>query len=276
MLKKGLYIVSTPIGNLEDITLRAIKVLKLSDIILCEDTRRTSKLLQNLKINKPLISYHKFNEKKNIPRIIRYLNEGKILSLVSDAGTPLLSDPGKILIKECIIKNIDIIPVPGPSSITAAMSISSFDDKFIFYGFLPKKEKELEITLKKLSKIDFSLVFFVPSIKINFYIKYFKKYFEGRNILIAREITKLHETFYRSAIKNLKLFTTKLKGELTVVLSKKNIKKESNTKEELNLMKNLANKYLKIYSLKDTVNLISLNSDISKKIIYDYCLKLKK
>ena len=276
MLKKGLYIVSTLIGNLEDITLRAIKVLKLSDIILCEDTRRTSKLLQNLKINKPLISYHKFNEKKNIPRVIRYLNEGKILSLVSDAGTPLLSDPGKILIKECIIKNIEIIPVPGPSSITAAMSISSFDDKFIFYGFLPKKEKELEITLKKLSKIDFSVVFFVPSIKINFYIKYFKKYFEGRNILIAREITKLHETFYRSAIKNLKLFTTKLKGELTVVLSKKNIKKEFNTKEELNLMKNLANKYLKIYSLKDTVNLISLNSDISKKIIYDYCLKLKK
>ena len=276
MLLKGLYIVSTPIGNLEDITLRAIKVLKQSDIILCEDTRRTSKLLQNLKINKPLISYHKFNEKKNIPRIIRYLNEGKILSLVSDAGTPLLSDPGKILIEECIIKNIDIIPIPGPSSITAAMSISSFDDKFIFYGFLPKKEKELEITLKKLSKIDFSLVFFVPSIKINFYIKYFKKYFEERNIFIAREITKIHETFYRSAIKDLKLFTTKLKGELTVVLSKKIIKKESNTKEELNLMKNLAKKYLKIYSLKDTVNLISLNSDISKKIIYDYCLKLKK
>ena len=276
MLLKGLYIVSTPIGNLEDITLRAIKVLKQSDIILCEDTRRTSKLLQNLKINKPLISYHKFNEKKNIPRIIRYLNEGKILSLVSDAGTPLLSDPGKILIEECIIKNIDIIPIPGPSSITAAMCISSFDDKFIFYGFLPKKEKELEITLKKLSKIDFSLVFFVPSIKINFYIKYFKKYFEERNIFIAREITKIHETFYRSAIKDLKLFTTKLKGELTVVLSKKIIKKESNTKEELNLMKNLANKYLKIYSLKDTVNLISLNSDISKKIIYDYCLKLKK
>ena len=224
MLLKGLYIVSTPIGNLEDITLRAIKVLRLSDIILCEDTRRTSKLLQNLKINKPLISYHKFNEKKNIPRIIRYLNEGKILSLVSDAGTPLLSDPGKLLVRECILKNIDIIPIPGPSSITAAMSISSFEDKFIFYGFLPKKEKELEITLKKLSKIDFSLVFFVPSIKINFYIKFFKKYFEDRDILIAREITKMHETFYRSAIRNLKLFTTNLKGELTVVLSKKILK----------------------------------------------------
>ena len=276
MLFKGLYIVSTPIGNLEDITLRAIKVLKLSDIILCEDTRRTSKLLQNLKINKPLISYHKFNEKKNIPRIIRYLNDGKILSLVSDAGTPLLSDPGKLLVKECILKNIDITPIPGPSSITAAMSIASFDDKFIFYGFLPKKEKELETALKKLSKIDFSLVFFVPSIKINFYIKFFKKYFDERHILIAREITKIHETFYRSAIKDLKMFTTNLKGELTVVLSKKIIKKEFNKKEELNLMKNLAKKYLKIYSLKDTVNLISLNSDISKKIIYNYCLKLRK
>ncbi len=276
MLLKGLYIVSTPIGNLEDITLRAIKVLKLSDIILCEDTRRTSKLLQNLKINKPLISYHKFNEKKNVPRIIRHLNEGKILSLVSDAGTPLLSDPGKLLVKECIQKNIDIIPIPGPSSITAAMSIASFEDKFIFYGFLPKKEKELETVLTKLSKIDFSLIFFIPSIKINFYIKFFKKYFEERNILIAREITKMHETFYRSTIKELKLFTTNLKGELTVVLSKKNTKKESNTKEELILMKSLAKKYLKIYSLKDTVNLISSNSDISKKTIYDYCLKLKK
>ena len=276
MLLNGLYIVSTPIGNLEDITLRAIRVLKFSDIILCEDTRRTSKLLQNLKINKPLISYHKFNEKKNIPKIIRHLNEGKILSLVSDAGTPLLSDPGKLLVKECILKNIDVIPIPGPSSITAAMSIASFDDKFIFYGFLPKKEKELGATLNKLSKIDLSLIFFVPSIKINFYIKFFKKYFEDREILIAREITKIHETFYRSTIQDLKLFTTNLKGELTVVLSKKNIKKESNSKEDLNMMKSLIKKYLKIYSLKDTVNLISSSSDISKKTIYDYCLKLRK
>tara|TARA_B100001989_G_scaffold230168_1_gene188031 strand:+ start:2167 stop:2997 length:831 start_codon:yes stop_codon:yes gene_type:complete len=276
MLLNGLYIVSTPIGNLEDITLRAIRVLKFSDIILCEDTRRTSKLLQNLKINKPLISYHKFNEKKNIPKIIRHLNEGKILSLVSDAGTPLLSDPGKLLVKECILKNIDVIPIPGPSSITAAMSIASFDDKFIFYGFLPKKEKELGATLNKLSKIDLSLIFFVPSIKINFYIKFFKKYFEDREILIAREITKIHETFYRSTIQDLKLFTTNLKGELTVVLSKKNIKKESNSKEDLNMMKSLVKKYLKIYSLKDTVNLISSSSDISKKTIYDYCLKLRK
>ena len=218
MILKGLYIVSTPIGNLEDITLRAIKILKLSDFILCEDTRRTSKLLKHFKINKPLISYHKFNEKKNIPKIIRYLNEGKILSLVSDAGTPILSDPGNLLVEECINKKISVIPIPGPSSLTAAMSVSSFDDQFIFYGFLPKKDLELEKELKKLSNINFAIVAFIPSLRVNFYIKYFKKHFDDRKILIAREISKLHETFYRNNVKDLELFTSTLKGELTIVL----------------------------------------------------------
>ncbi|MAJ85632.1 MAG: 16S rRNA (cytidine(1402)-2'-O)-methyltransferase [Candidatus Pelagibacter sp.] len=276
MILKGLYIVSTPIGNLEDITLRAIKILKLSDFILCEDTRRTSKLLKHFKINKPLISYHKFNEKKNIPKIIRYLNEGKILSLVSDAGTPILSDPGNLLVEECINKKISVIPIPGPSSLTAAMSVSSFDDQFIFYGFLPKKDLELEKELKKLSNINFAIVAFIPSLRVNFYIKYFKKHFDDRKILIAREISKLHETFYRNNVKDLELFTSTLKGELTIVLSKKIIKKEIDRKKEFKEMKILAKSYLKKYSMKDTVNLISLSSSISKKIIYDYCLKIKK
>ena len=140
-LKKGLYIVSTPIGNLEDITLRSLEVLRKSDIILCEDTRRSLKLLNHYNIKKKLVPYHKFNEKKELNKIIKYLNEGKILSLISDAGTPLLSDPGYFLVRECLNRKIDVYPVPGPSSITASMSISGFEDKFIFYGFLPKKEK---------------------------------------------------------------------------------------------------------------------------------------
>ena len=150
-ISKGLYIVSTPIGNLEDRTLRSISILKKSDIILCEDTRRTLKLLNHYKIKKKLISYHKFNERKELHKVIEHLKLGKILSLVSDAGTPNLSDPGRILIKRCISENIDIFPIPGPSSITAAMSVSGFDDKFLFYGFLPKKEKELEKIFKKLN-----------------------------------------------------------------------------------------------------------------------------
>ena len=146
-----LYIVSTPIGNLDDITLRAIKVLENSDIILCEDTRRSLKLLNHLKIEKKLVSYHKFNEKKQTTLMIEYIKRGKILSLISDAGTPMLSDPGKILLNECIKNKINVTPVPGASSITAAMSVSGFDDKFLFYGFLPKTDNELEKVFKKLS-----------------------------------------------------------------------------------------------------------------------------
>ena len=156
---KSLYIVSTPIGNLNDITFRAVEVLKKSDIILCEDTRRSLKLLNHLKIKKKLISYHKFNEKKQIKNIINHINEGKILSLISDAGTPLLSDPGRFLINNCLKKKIKIIPVPGVSSITTSMSISGFDDKFLFYGFLPKKEGELEKVLSVLSKYKYSQIF---------------------------------------------------------------------------------------------------------------------
>ena len=133
-----LYIVSTPIGNLDDITLRALEVLKKSDIILCEDTRHSIKLLSHYKIKKKLISYHKFNEQKQLSSIIQHFNEGKILSLISDAGTPLLSDPGKLLVNQCVKNGINVVPIPGASSITSALSVSGFNDKFLFYGFLPK------------------------------------------------------------------------------------------------------------------------------------------
>ena len=217
--KNSLYIVSTPIGNLEDITLRAIKVLENSDMILCEDTRRSIKLLNHLKIKKKLVSYHKFNEKKQMYKVIEQIKKGKILSLISDAGTPLLSDPGKLLLNECINKKIDIIPVPGVSSITTAMSVSGFDDKFLFYGFLPKTENELNKVLSSLSSQFYSQIFFVPAIKINFYLKRLKTHFAGRKIMIAKEITKMHEAFFREDINNVKMFKNQLKGELTVVVS---------------------------------------------------------
>ena len=133
-LKKGLYIVSTPIGNLKDITFRAVDILKKSDIILCEDTRVTKKLLAHYKIEKKLISNHKFNEKKNLNKILELLNNSKILSLVSDAGTPLISDPGNILINECIKNNIKIIPIPGPSAVITAVSVSGFSNNFYFHS----------------------------------------------------------------------------------------------------------------------------------------------
>ena len=269
---KSLYIVSTPIGNLDDITFRAVNILKNSDIILCEDTRHSLKLLNNLKIKKRLISYHKFNEKKQLPHIIKYINQGKILSLISDAGTPLLSDPGRILLNECIKNEIKIIPIPGPSSITTAMSVSGFKDQFLFYGFLPKTENELEKVLAFLSQNSFSQIFFIPALKINFYLSKFKKYFAGRKLLIAKELTKIHEAFFRENIDDLRVFKETMKGELTVIISEKNLKKKVLNEEKI---VNKAKKYLKKYSLKDTVDLILESEKINKKEIYKLCLKVK-
>ena len=142
-IQKGLYLVSTPIGNLEDITLRAISILKRSDYILCEDTRTSKILLQKYDIKSKLISNHKFNEKKNLLKVLNLLKKGTIISLISDAGTPGVSDPGSILVNECIKNRIDIFPLPGPSSVTSALSISGFSEKFFFYGFFPEKKKIL-------------------------------------------------------------------------------------------------------------------------------------
>ena len=272
LLLNNLYIVSTPIGNLDDITLRALEVLKNSDIILCEDTRRSIKLLNHYKIRKKLISYHKFNEKKKNKDVIEYFKEGKILSLISDAGTPLLSDPGRLLVNQCLENNIQISPIPGVSSITSALSVSGFKDQFLFYGFLPKTEKELEKVLISLSQIKYTQIFFTPSKKINFYIKSFKKFYSGRKILIAKEITKIHETFIRNDIDKLKLFKNNVKGELTIVISENNTKIKNFDEEKI---VNKIKKYLKKYSLKDTVNLILETEKINKKKIYNLCLKLK-
>ena len=184
-LKFGLYIVSTPIGNMEDITFRALNVLKKSDIILCEDTRRSGKLLSYYKIKNKLLPYHKFNENKISDKIINLIKKKKIVSLISDAGTPVISDPGLVLVKKCIEEKIEIFPVPGSSAIISAISVSGFVDKYLFYGFLSKKDNEIEKVLNNLSNVNYSLVFFIPSKKINFYLSKFKKYFFDREILIA-------------------------------------------------------------------------------------------
>tara|TARA_Y100001970_G_scaffold75986_1_gene96330 strand:- start:2758 stop:3600 length:843 start_codon:yes stop_codon:yes gene_type:complete len=272
----GLYIVSTPIGNLEDITLRAINVLKNSDRILCEDTRRSLKLLNHYGIKNKLVSNHKFNEKKALKSTIEIIKKKKIVSLISDAGTPVLSDPGLILIKECIKNKIQIFPIPGTSAITTAMSVSGFDDKYFFYGFLPKKHKEIERVINELKDINFNIIFFVPALKINFYIKYFKKFFVGRKIFIAREMTKIHETFYRDNLESFDGFKNSPKGELTVILSKKiNKDLENIPQKNYDHLKVEITSYLKRYSLKDVVKLVSEKNNISKKKVYDLCLSIK-
>jgi 16S rRNA (cytidine1402-2'-O)-methyltransferase len=271
----GLYLVSTPIGNMEDITFRALNVLKNSDIVLCEDTRRSGKLLSHFQIKSKLLSYHKFNEKKVSYKIIDSIKKNKVISLITDAGTPTISDPGMILVNKCIEENLSVYPIPGSSAATSAVSVSGFSDQYLFYGFLTKKENELENTLKSLCNLDYSIVFFIPAPKINFYISQFKKYFFDRKIVIAREMTKIHEEFIRGKVESIKSLSENLKGELTVVLSEKI--KEKNIKKEINeSVKIEIKKMLKKYSHKDVVEFISKKENLQKRIIYNYCLKLKK
>ena len=271
----GLYLVSTPIGNMEDITLRALNVLKKSDIILCEDTRRSGKLLSNFQIKSKLIPYHKFNEKRVSNKVIDFIKNDKIVSLISDAGTPVISDPGMILVNKCVEENLNVHPIPGSSAVTSAFSVSGFSDQYLFYGFLTKEENKLESILKNLSNLDYSIIFFIPASKINFYISKFKKYFFGRKIVIAKEMTKIHEKFIRGKVESIENFTKPLKGELTIVLSevikKKNIKKEINESVKIEIKK-----MLKKYSHKDVVEFVSKKENLPKKVIYNYCLKLKK
>ena len=273
-IKKNLYIVSTPIGNLNDISLRAIDTLKKSDYILCEDTRVSKNLLDKYKIKSKLISNHKFNEKKNLSKIIGLIKQGLFVSLISDAGTPSISDPGAILIRECIKNNIQITPLPGPSAAISAVSISGFSEKFFFYGFFPEKNKILLEDLGVLSKLNSSIVFFISPRKINKIIPFIKKNFKGRKILICREMTKFYEEFVRAEVEELELFKNNLKGELTIVISeKKDDKKTSHilSESDKRIIKNMINKL----SIKEISNLIHQNNKISKKIIYDYCLKIK-
>ena len=273
-IKKGLYIIPTPIGNLGDITLRAIEILKKSDFVLCEDTRISRKLMEKFEVKSKLLPNHKFNEKKNLSQILNHLRNDKIISLISDAGTPGISDPGAILVRECVKENINIFPLPGPCAVSTAVSISGFSEKYFFYGFFPSKLKDIKNDLKFLSQLKSCIVFFISAKKINKAIPFIKNNFSNRDILICREMTKFYEEYLRYKVEDLKLFDENLKGELTIVISeRKKVKKGSLLLGESD--KNSIRKMIKKLSIKEIVNLISQNNSAPKKEIYNFCLKLK-
>ena len=272
-LKKGLYLVPTPIGNLKDITFRALETLRKSDFILCEDTRVSKNLLNKYKINTKLVSNHKFNEKKNLSKIIDILKKGLIVSMISDAGTPNISDPGNLLVNECLKNDIEIIPLPGPSAVTTALAASGFSDKFFFYGFFPEKNNEILKILETTKKLDSSIIFFISAKKINKIIPHLKKEFSGRKILICREMSKLFEEFIRLDVEELQLFKKNLKGELTIVISEQLNKKNSLELSESD--KRTVKKMINKLSIKEITDLIHQNNRVSKKIIYKYCVDIK-
>ena len=272
-LKKGLYLISTPIGNLADISYRAINILENSDHILCEDTRVSKNLLNKYKIKADLISNHKFNEVKNLEKIINLLKSDQLISIISDAGTPTISDPGSKIINECIKNNIDVIPIPGASAVSTAVSISGFSERFYFYGFFPEKDKIINEDLSQISILNSSIVFFISPKKFNKSIKYLKKFFAGRKILICREMTKYSEEFIRNDVDEL-VEIEDLKGELTIVISEKQTFKNTSQNLSESDIKNIK-KMINKLSLKEITEIICTNQNISKKLVYNYCLSLK-
>ena len=273
-VKSGLYIVSTPIGNLSDITLRALEVLKKSDYVLCEDTRISKNLLERYEIKSKLIANHKFNEKKNLSKVIDILKSGSVVSLISDAGTPSISDPGAILVNECVINEIDIFPIPGASAVSSAVSISGFNEKYFFYGFFPDKNSKLNEDFERLANLECCIVFFISPRKFNRSIKDLKRYFSNRKILVCREMTKFYEEYIRTDVKTLEPFKSDPKGELTIVISEK-VKEKNSSIILKESDKIIIQKLIKKLSIKDITDLISQNTNVSKKEIYNYCLKIK-
>ena len=213
-------------------------------------------------------------KKKNISKLINILKTGAIISLISDAGTPTISDPGSILINECVKNNINIFPLPGPSSVSLAISISGFSGRFFFYGFFPEKQKILKEDLKNLSLLNSSIVFFISPNKFKKIVPYLKKNFPDRKILICREMTKYFEEYIRTEVNIVDKVKFELRGELTIVISENLIeKKTSQSLSESD--KNTISEMIKKFTIKEISNLIHKNSKVSKKEVYNYCLKLK-
>lgn len=219
-----LYIIATPIGNLEDITFRAIRILKGVDLIISEDTRRTKKLLSHYEINNKLTSYHEHTSKKKHEGVINLLKEGKDIALVSDAGTPLISDPGYLLVKESKKNGIKIIPIPGPSSPIAALSVSGLtSDKFAFFGFMPRKDSTRRKILSKVKEIDITSIFFESPHRIKKTIKIIAEELPEHNVIIAREMTKKFEEIFGDKSTRLyeKIKENEIKGEIVLLIDKK-------------------------------------------------------
>ena len=231
-----LYLVATPIGNLEDITLRALRTLKEVDLIAAEDTRTTLKLLNHFEINKPLISYHRHNEEIKKDVLIEKLTAGENIAIVTDAGTPGISDPGEIIVKEAIKNNIEIVPVPGACAAINALICSGLDTKeFSFIGFLPLNKKLRKEKLNEIENETKTLILYEAPHKLNDTLKDLKDILSDRKVVLARELTKLHEEFIRGNINDIIEKSKELRGEMILIIEAKEKTEGENSLNNLSI-----------------------------------------
>ena len=269
-----LYVVATPIGNLDDITLRAINILKEVDIIIAEDTRHSLKLLNHLNISKPLISYHRHNEEIKKEMIINKLKEGNNIALISDAGTPVISDPGEVIVKEALKENIEVIPIPGACAlITALMGAGVSTKNFLFIGFLSLNKKLRTKELEKIKKEDSTIILYEAPHKIKNTLQELKDIFgeeeNKRKIVLAREITKIHEEYIRGTIDEIIEKSENLKGEIVLIIeANKNNKKIENELNNLSLEEHY--KFYENQGLekKEIIKKIAKDRNVNKNEIY--------
>lgn len=264
-----LYFISTPIGNLKDISFRAVEVLKSSDIILCEDTRHSLKLLDNYDIKSKLISYHKFNEKERVDEILGYLNEGKVVSVISDAGTPVISDPGNVLSTALKEKNVDFTVIPGATAFVPALILSGLDaSKFTFVGFLPEKSKDRDKVIEDFKYVKSTLIFYSAPHDVNKTLKYLYEKLGDRKAAAVKEITKIHETAYSFTLKDAVIDDPK--GEFVIVV-------EGSTEDKKGGIVLSEKEHINLYisrglSKKDALKKVAEERGISKNDLYKYTL----
>ena len=261
-----LYLIPTPIGNLDDITLRAIKTLEMVDIVYAEDTRETLNLLKYLKINKKVESCHKYTEMKHKNKIVQILKSGKNIGYVTDRGTPLISDPGNVIVDESIKENITVIALPGPNALLPAINMSGLsNERFLFYGFLNSKQSLAKKELIDLKDIKQTIIFYESPHRITDTLSQILDVFGNRNIAIVREISKLHEEVIRDNIENILKISDTFKGEMVIIV-------EGNTKEEtleINYTEEI-NKLLTLgYSKRDAIREIADKYNVSKNKLYN-------
>ena len=277
-MKNGkLYLVPTPIGNLKDITLRALDTLKEADFIAAEDTRQTLKLLNHFEIKKPLISYHKFNEQSKSDKIIDLLIEGKNVALVSDAGTPGISDPGSIIVERCIEKMIDFEVLPGATAITTALVYSGLDTtKFLFRGFLPRENKDRKIITDELLQSQETLIFYESPHRLIDTLTFLLDTFGDRRIAVCRELTKIYEEIYRDTLKQALLYFTqnKPRGEFVLVLEGKKLEDIKEEKKEAWINLSIEEHILKYVNSginkKEAIKLVAKERELPKSEVYKF------
>jgi 16S rRNA (cytidine1402-2'-O)-methyltransferase len=272
-----LYVVSTPIGNLEDITLRALRVLREVDLIAAEDTRRTRQLLTHYGIRKPLISYHDFNRRMREKTLLQELREGKSIALVTDAGTPGISDPGEELVLGAIQESIPLIPIPGPAALISALSVSGLPtESFLFYGFLPSRAAARKKWLASLKDRPETLVFYESPRRVGFLLQDAAQILGDRRVVVAREMTKVYEEVYRGSVSEVleRLGEEEVKGEVTIILEGCPLPPKAEASSIVEALKYYSRD--RGLSMRESVHRVAEDLKVSRRQVYQESLKVKK